>query len=84
MIEGPGEFYSARISKKSRRSTIVDELLADDKFRRSVKVTNHSYTLSPDPSRYQKKKYEQLQHKFQGRKNIRFKRRFKKKTFLKF
>jgi len=35
-VEGPGEFYSARIPRKSRKSTIVDELLADDKFRKSV------------------------------------------------
>ena len=40
VIEGPGEFYSARIPKKSRQSTIVDELLADDKFRRLVKSAN--------------------------------------------
>ena len=43
MIEGPGEFYSARIPKRSRQSTIVDELLADDKFRRLVKMANDSY-----------------------------------------
>lgn len=41
VIEGPGEFYSARIPKRFRKSTIVDELLADDKFKRSVIMTKH-------------------------------------------
>lgn len=34
VVEGPGEFYSARIPRKQRKRTIVEELLADEKFKR--------------------------------------------------
>ena len=34
MIEGPGEFYSARIPKKQRKRTIVEELMANEDFKR--------------------------------------------------
>lgn len=33
IIEGPTEFYSARLTKKQRKETIVDELLADSNSR---------------------------------------------------
>lgn len=40
IIEGPTEFYSSRLTKKERRTNIVDELLADkqarDYFKRKV------------------------------------------------
>jgi hypothetical protein len=34
VIGGPAEFYSSRIPKKQQKNTIVEELLADDKFRK--------------------------------------------------
>ena len=34
IIEGPGEFYSSRLTKKERKRTMVEELLADSKFQR--------------------------------------------------
>ncbi|XP_011402671.2 PREDICTED: deoxynucleotidyltransferase terminal-interacting protein 2-like [Amphimedon queenslandica] len=37
VIEGPGEFYSARIPKKQRKRTIVEELLADQDFKKYQK-----------------------------------------------
>ncbi|KAI9501976.1 Fcf2 pre-rRNA processing-domain-containing protein, partial [Coemansia spiralis] len=40
VIEGPTEFYSSRMTKKERRTNIVDELMADkqarDYFKRKV------------------------------------------------
>ena len=35
MISGPAEFYSSRIPRRQRKRTIVEELLANEKFRRS-------------------------------------------------
>ena len=37
VIEGSAEFYSSRISKKQRKGTLVDELLADAEFRKKNK-----------------------------------------------
>lgn len=37
VVEGSNEFYSARVPKKSRKNTMVDELLADAEFRRKNK-----------------------------------------------
>ena len=34
VIEGAAEFYSARVPKKLRKRTIVEELLADEQFRK--------------------------------------------------
>ncbi|ESO92818.1 hypothetical protein LOTGIDRAFT_101578, partial [Lottia gigantea] len=33
IVEGAADFYSARIPKKQRKQTLVDELLADAEFR---------------------------------------------------
>ncbi|KAI6652221.1 Deoxynucleotidyltransferase terminal-interacting protein 2-like [Oopsacas minuta] len=38
LIEGPGEFYSSRLPKKARKSTMVEELLADAEFQRYNKT----------------------------------------------
>ena len=38
LIEGPGEFYSCRSTKKDRKRTMVEELLADAKFQRYNKM----------------------------------------------
>lgn len=37
IIESPTEFFSARIKKKDRKETIVDELLEDQKTREYFK-----------------------------------------------
>ena len=37
IIESPTEFFSARIKKKDRKETIVQELLADQKSREHFK-----------------------------------------------
>jgi Fcf2 pre-rRNA processing len=37
MVESPTEFFSARIKKKDRKETIVQELLADQKSREYFK-----------------------------------------------
>ncbi|XP_041368745.1 deoxynucleotidyltransferase terminal-interacting protein 2-like [Gigantopelta aegis] len=48
VIESPTEFYSARIPKKQRKKTIVDELLADAEFR---KYNKRKYTEIQDAKR---------------------------------
>eukprot|EP00742_Colponemidia_sp_Colp-10_P007185 GILJ01007719.1.p1 GENE.GILJ01007719.1~~GILJ01007719.1.p1 ORF type:complete len:215 (-),score=39.00 GILJ01007719.1:137-739(-) len=37
VIEGTGEFYSARLTNKERKNRLVDELLEDDKVRKYTK-----------------------------------------------
>lgn len=37
IIEGPTEFFSARLTKKERKQTIVEELLADEESRQYYK-----------------------------------------------
>ncbi|KAI7907266.1 Fcf2 pre-rRNA processing-domain-containing protein, partial [Cokeromyces recurvatus] len=37
IIEGPTEFYSARMSRKERKQTIVDELIANDELKQYYK-----------------------------------------------
>lgn len=34
VLDSPADFYHARIPKKERKKTIVEELLADSEFRR--------------------------------------------------
>lgn len=34
IVDSPADFYHARIPKKERKKTIVDELLTDSEFRR--------------------------------------------------
>jgi len=36
IVETKADFYSSRIPKKSRKTSLVDELLADSEFRRFV------------------------------------------------
>ena len=38
LIEGPGEFYSCRLTKKDRKRTMVEELLANANFQRYNKM----------------------------------------------
>jgi hypothetical protein len=37
--EGAGEFYSARMTRAERKGTLVEQLLADEQFRRYAKRT---------------------------------------------
>jgi hypothetical protein len=37
VIEGTGEFFSARLSKRQRQANLTDEIMADDKVRRYTK-----------------------------------------------
>lgn len=37
VVEHPAEFYSHRVPRKERKRTIVDELLADAEFKKTVK-----------------------------------------------
>lgn len=37
IIEGPTEFYSARLSKKERKQTLADEIMADNKAKEYFK-----------------------------------------------
>ncbi|KAJ2467508.1 rrna-processing protein fcf2 [Coemansia sp. RSA 2322] len=57
IIEGPTEFYSSRMTKKERRTTIVDELLADkqarDYFKRKVNEI-HAHNVSGGKNWYNK------------------------------
>ena len=39
MVSGAAEFYSGRIPRKERKSTIMDELLQDHQFRRLALVS---------------------------------------------
>eukprot|EP00611_Tribonema_gayanum_P024584 TRINITY_DN5465_c0_g1_i1.p1 TRINITY_DN5465_c0_g1~~TRINITY_DN5465_c0_g1_i1.p1 ORF type:complete len:304 (-),score=53.83 TRINITY_DN5465_c0_g1_i1:32-904(-) len=40
VIEGPTEYRTARLTKKQRRATIADELLADEQVKQYAKVMN--------------------------------------------
>ncbi|KAJ2906996.1 rrna-processing protein fcf2 [Coemansia aciculifera] len=57
VIEGPTEFYSSRMTKKERKSTLVDELLADkqarDYFKRKVNEI-HAHNVSGGKNWYKK------------------------------
>ena len=44
VIEDATDYYSARIPKKQRKGTIVDELLSDNQFRKYVLLC-HCETL---------------------------------------
>ena len=46
MIEGPGESYSSRLSKKNRKRTMVEQLLADAEFQRYNKARFAKLQLS--------------------------------------
>lgn len=46
VLDSPAEYYSGRLTKKERKKTIVDELMADAEF-----------------SRYNKRKYKQIDHR---------------------
>jgi len=39
VIEGPGEYFSSRLTRKERKQTIVDEILADKSIRDYAKRT---------------------------------------------
>ena len=45
IIEGSHEFYSGRMSKKERKRTMVDELLADSEFRKKNKKRMIEYEM---------------------------------------
>ena len=45
IIEGSHEYYSSRISKKERKRTMVDELLADSEFRKKNKKRMIEYEM---------------------------------------
>ena len=66
VVADSADFYSGRIPQRQRKQTLVDELLSDEAFQK-----------------YHKKKYLELQDKFKSgterRKNITFKKKFKKK-----
>ncbi|KAJ2743744.1 rrna-processing protein fcf2 [Coemansia sp. BCRC 34301] len=57
IIEGPTEFYSSRLTKKERKTTLVDELLADkqarDYFKRKVNEI-HAHNASGGKNWYKK------------------------------
>ncbi|KAJ2336182.1 rrna-processing protein fcf2 [Coemansia sp. RSA 2681] len=57
IIEGPTEFYSSRLTKKERKTTLVDELLADkqarDYFKRKVNEI-HAHNVSGGKNWYKK------------------------------
>ncbi|KAJ2752051.1 rrna-processing protein fcf2 [Coemansia aciculifera] len=57
IIEGPTEFYSSRLTKKERKTTLVDELLADkqarDYFKRKVNEI-HAHNISGGKNWYKK------------------------------
>jgi hypothetical protein len=38
VVETAADFYHARVPKKQRKATIVDELLADAEFRKYVRA----------------------------------------------
>ncbi|OMJ18745.1 rRNA-processing protein fcf2 [Smittium culicis] len=51
IIEGPADFYSSRMTKKERKSTIIEELLADSQARSYLKKKYKQETLSRENSR---------------------------------
>ena len=44
-VEDPADFYSSRVPKKQRKQSVVDELLADAEFRKSVQFLLLFYVL---------------------------------------
>lgn len=45
IVEGSHEFYSSRVTKKDRKRTMVDELLADSEFRKKNKKRMIAYEM---------------------------------------
>lgn len=60
IVEGSHEFYSSRMSKKDRKRTMVDELLADAEFRKKNKRRMIEYELKKGAGgkNYHKKKMQ--------------------------
>ena len=61
IIESPTEFFSARIKKKDRKETIVQELLADQKSREYFKKKYNE--IQEKSASGGKKWYRQLQER---------------------
>ncbi|XP_013928276.1 PREDICTED: deoxynucleotidyltransferase terminal-interacting protein 2 [Thamnophis sirtalis] len=62
IVDSPADFYHARIPKKERKKTIVDELLADSEFRRYNKrkyqdIIAEKEALSAGKKNRKKKKF---------------------------
>ena len=84
MVSGAAEFYSARIPKRQRKRTMVEELLADDQLKRYATLLSYGTpTMSSHTSnRYNKKKFVELQKKFQSgtRRHHNMKKKHKNKS----
>ena len=50
MTEAAADFYSSRIPKRQRKSNLIDELLADAKFRRYVDVQCEVFNIIQERS----------------------------------
>jgi hypothetical protein len=64
VIEGPTEFFSSRLTKRERKQTIVDELLADEEARGYYKrrfMEVQSRTQSGGKKHYKKQKAKRAQ-----------------------
>ncbi|KAF6211871.1 hypothetical protein GE061_012387 [Apolygus lucorum] len=61
VVDSPADFYSSRLTKKQRKSTLVDELLADQDFKQEVK--KRYVNIVTNNKRRFKKAYRQIQQK---------------------
>ena len=63
-MDSPVDFYSDRITKKDRKKTLVDELLADAEFK---KFSKRKYVeIIDEKSKYQRKRFK---HSGKGKKS---------------
>uniref|UniRef100_A0A0A9VTU6 rRNA-processing protein fcf2 n=1 Tax=Lygus hesperus TaxID=30085 RepID=A0A0A9VTU6_LYGHE len=61
VVDSPADFYSSRLTNKQRKSTLVDELLADQEFKKEVK--KRYVNIVTTNKRKFKKAYRQIQQK---------------------
>lgn len=56
VVEGTGEFFSSRLTKKQRKSTLAEELMADEKIRNYTKRKFKEATSKQRPQKKNKKR----------------------------
>ncbi|XP_014240116.1 deoxynucleotidyltransferase terminal-interacting protein 2 [Cimex lectularius] len=62
VLDSPADFYHSRLPKKMRKPTLVDELLADDKFQKEVKK-RYVNIIEQKRTKF-RKEYKKLQNKY--------------------
>lgn len=66
VIESPAEFYSARIPKKQRKKTLVDELLSDVEYRKYQKKKYAELMKNQVQKRFHASQKKKMKQKWSG------------------